>query len=72
MSRLFYPRPAGDQFTGTVWDVVYLKNGTQVAPPFLNALGLDAFALGNHEVSGGTCALAHAESNNNTCVLPCI
>lgn len=36
---------AGDQFTGTVWDVVYQGNQ---APPFQRLLGVQAMTLGNH------------------------
>lgn len=42
--------PAGDQFTGTIYDYIYTRQGQQVAPPFLNALAVDAVTLGNHEV----------------------
>ena len=56
---------AGDQFTGTTWDYVYTSQGVQVAPLFLNALGIDSFTPGNHEVrrgrrAGGAAASAAA------------
>ena len=31
---------AGDQFTGTVWDEVYTSQGIQIAPGFLEELGV--------------------------------
>jgi hypothetical protein len=34
---------AGDQLSGTVWDTVYTKRGVQIAPEFLDALGVQAF-----------------------------
>lgn len=44
--------PAGDQFQGTTWDYVYTRTGVQVAHEPLNAIGLDAYTLGNHDVRG--------------------
>ncbi|XP_007507929.2 5'-nucleotidase [Monodelphis domestica] len=41
---------AGDQYQGTVWFTVY--KGAEVAH-FMNALGYDAMALGNHEFDNG-------------------
>ncbi|XP_027407260.1 5'-nucleotidase [Bos indicus x Bos taurus] len=41
---------AGDQYQGTIWFTVY--KGTEVAH-FMNALGYDAMALGNHEFDNG-------------------
>jgi hypothetical protein len=34
---------AGDQFTGSIWDAVYTKNGDFVATQFLVDLGVQAF-----------------------------
>lgn len=33
------------QFTGTIWDYVYVRAGNMVVTQFLNQLGLDAFVL---------------------------
>ncbi|XP_036726893.1 5'-nucleotidase isoform X1 [Balaenoptera musculus] len=41
---------AGDQYQGTIWFTVY--KGVEVAH-FMNALGYDAMALGNHEFDNG-------------------
>ncbi|XP_036269797.1 5'-nucleotidase [Pipistrellus kuhlii] len=41
---------AGDQYQGTIWFSVY--KGAEVAH-FMNALGYDAMALGNHEFDNG-------------------
>ncbi|XP_004580475.2 5'-nucleotidase [Ochotona princeps] len=41
---------AGDQYQGTMWFTVY--EGAEVAH-FMNALGYDAMALGNHEFDNG-------------------
>lgn len=41
---------AGDIFAGTSYDVAYTSQGDQIAPEFLEALGVQAMALGNHEV----------------------
>ncbi|XP_016062807.1 PREDICTED: 5'-nucleotidase [Miniopterus natalensis] len=41
---------AGDQYQGTIWFTVY--KGAEVAH-FMNALGYDAMALGNHEFDNG-------------------
>jgi hypothetical protein len=37
---------AGDQFTGSIWDAVYTKNGDFVATQFLVDLGVQAFVSG--------------------------
>lgn len=34
---------AGDQYTGTLWDAVYTKEGIQIAPEFLEMIGVQAF-----------------------------
>jgi 5'-nucleotidase len=44
---------AGDQFTGTLWDVVYTSNGYLIGAPFLKELGVQAFTFGNHEFDHG-------------------
>ncbi|EFN56515.1 hypothetical protein CHLNCDRAFT_144120 [Chlorella variabilis] len=44
---------AGDQYTGTLWDAVYTKEGIQIAPEFLEMIGVQAFTLGNHEFDNG-------------------
>lgn len=44
---------AGDEYTGSLWDAVYTKNGIQVAPAFLEQIGVQAFTVGNHELDHG-------------------
>ncbi|BFZ09278.1 hypothetical protein BsWGS_12317 [Bradybaena similaris] len=46
---------AGDQFQGTVWYYVY---GGNVTSEFMNLIGYDAMAIGNHEFDGGVKGLA--------------
>lgn len=39
---------AGDQFSGTVWDDVFVRKDVQIAPRLLKDLGIQAFVPGNH------------------------
>lgn len=41
---------AGDEYTGSLWDAVYTKEGVQVAPYYLEQLGVQAFVSGSHDV----------------------
>ncbi|PSC75913.1 5 -nucleotidase isoform B [Micractinium conductrix] len=52
---------AGDQLTGTLWDSIYTRNGTQIAPDLLEMLGVQALALGNHEFDYGATGAAGLE-----------
>jgi len=62
---------AGDQFTGTTWDYVYTRNNEQVAPTFLNNLGIDAYTLGNHDFDYTSEVLASFIGNLSMPVLAC-
>ncbi|KAL4445897.1 hypothetical protein ABPG77_009096 [Micractinium sp. CCAP 211/92] len=44
---------AGDEYTGSLWDAVFTKEGIQVAPAFLEQIGVQAFTVGNHEFDNG-------------------
>lgn len=44
---------AGDEYTGSLWDAVFTKEGVQVAPAFLEQIGVQAFTIGNHEFDNG-------------------
>ncbi|KAL4425700.1 hypothetical protein ABPG75_009716 [Micractinium tetrahymenae] len=44
---------AGDEYTGSLWDAVFTKEGIQIAPAFLTQIGVQAFTLGNHEMDSG-------------------
>uniref|UniRef100_A0A0B6ZWT7 5'-nucleotidase n=1 Tax=Arion vulgaris TaxID=1028688 RepID=A0A0B6ZWT7_9EUPU len=46
---------AGDQFQGTLWYYVF---GGNVSAEFMNLIGYDAMAIGNHEFDGGIKGLA--------------
>jgi hypothetical protein len=56
---------------GTVWGVVYEAQGIQVAPFFLEELGVQAMTLGNHEFDDGVANLADFIRNTTFPVLSC-
>jgi 5'-nucleotidase/UDP-sugar diphosphatase len=62
---------AGDEFTGTLWDYIYAREGNMVVAPFLNGLGLDAFVLGNHEFDYGPIVTSYFIGNITTPVISC-
>ena len=63
---------AGDEFTGTVWDYVYVREGNmKPVANFVNQLGLDAFTMGNHEFDYGPELTSYFLSNLTVPVVSC-
>uniref|UniRef100_A0A383W8U0 5'-Nucleotidase C-terminal domain-containing protein n=1 Tax=Tetradesmus obliquus TaxID=3088 RepID=A0A383W8U0_TETOB len=60
----FWFLDAGDEFTGSLWDVTYKG---AVTPYVQKAVGQDAMVIGNHEFDYGLPALASYIRNLTTC-----
>lgn len=70
--RSMYPNSllldAGDQYQGTLW---FTQHGGAIVRTYMNLLGYDAMALGNHEFDNGVSGMLPLFDSNNFTVLSC-
>lgn len=62
---------AGDQFVGTLYDAYYTEKGDVVVHKFLNLMGINFFAPGNHDYDYGPAIFSSFATKLNASVVAC-